>query len=91
MFSVMLELLLNRQFKDFFSFALRIDEDEKIKEIQSWGKMKDKRVRARKNLMFSCFYATEILVGYLRGAVSVLFAQLSLLFLKDNFFFKCIN
>ena len=50
--------------------------------------MEDKGVRARKNLMFYCFYPTRILVGYLRGAGSVLFAQLSLLFLKDNYFFS---
>ena len=52
--------------------------------------MEDKGVRARKNLIFSCFYLTGILVEYLRGAVSVLFTQLSLLFLKDNFFFSNI-
>ena len=92
MFSITLELLLNRQFRDFFSFALRIDEDEKRKEMQSWGKMENEGVRARKNLMFSCFYPTGILVRYLRGAVSVLFAQSSLLFLKDNYFlFKYTN
>ena len=49
--------------------------------------MEDEGVRARKNLMFSYFYPAGILVEYLRGAVSVLFAQLSLVFLKDNFFF----
>ena len=48
--------------------------------------MEDKGVRARKNLMFSCFYPSRIPVEYLIGAVSVLFAQLSFLFLKDNFF-----
>ena len=55
MFSFTLKLLLNRQFRDFFSFALRIDEDKKRKEIQSWGKMKDKGVRARKNFMLNVF------------------------------------
>ena len=47
MFLVLLEQLLNKQFRDFF-FRLkdREDEDEKRKEIQSWGKMKDVGVRA---------------------------------------------
>ena len=34
----------------FFSFALRIDGDEKRKEIESWGKMKDNGVRAKKKI-----------------------------------------
>ena len=56
MFSITLDLLLNRQFRDFFfSFALRIDEDEKRKEIQSWGKMEDEGVRSRKDLMLNVF------------------------------------
>ena len=50
--------------------------------------MKDEGVRARKHLMFSCFYPAGILVELLRGVVLVLFAQLSLLFLKDNLFFQ---
>ena len=48
MFSVTLELLLNRQFKDFFSFTLRIDEDEKRKEIKSWGRWKTKELEQEK-------------------------------------------
>ena len=52
--------------------------------------MEDERVRARKNLIFSYFYPTRILVGYLRGIVSKLFIQLSFLFLKNNFFFKIL-
>ena len=50
--------------------------------------MKDEGVMVRKHLMFSCFYPAGILVGLLRRAVSILLAQLSLLFLKDNFFFQ---
>ena len=49
MFSISLELLLNKQFRDFFFFFRlkdREDEDEKRKEIQSWGKMKDEGIRA---------------------------------------------
>ena len=43
MFSVSLELLLNRQFKDFFSFALRIEKRKmrKEKKYRVGGKTKE--------------------------------------------------
>ena len=72
-FSVLLELLLNKQFRDFFFFHLkdREDEDEKRKEVQSWGKMKDEGVRIgcySFDVFLFFFIQAGILVGLLRGA-----------------------
>ena len=49
MLSVSLKLLLNKQFRDFFSFVLRIEKMKmrKEKKYKVGGKMKDEGVRAR--------------------------------------------